>query len=96
MARRPRVHFPGALYHVISRGNQRCIYGWDQTDRSGEVSQKGSEHAVAGSEKTGGASTNRYEAAQTVAGQTSVLGRAKGERDNIKETKPDTYAFTSR
>ncbi len=23
MARRPRIHFPGALYHVISRGNQR-------------------------------------------------------------------------
>ena len=23
MARRARVHFPGALYHVISRGNQR-------------------------------------------------------------------------
>jgi putative transposase len=23
MARRPRVHFPGALYHVIARGNQR-------------------------------------------------------------------------
>jgi hypothetical protein len=23
MARRPRVHFPGALCHVISRGNQR-------------------------------------------------------------------------
>jgi hypothetical protein len=23
MARRPRVHFPGALYYVISRGNQR-------------------------------------------------------------------------
>ena len=23
MARRPRVHFPGALYHVMSRGNQR-------------------------------------------------------------------------
>ena len=23
MARRPRVHFSGALYHVISRGNQR-------------------------------------------------------------------------
>ncbi|MBI2997168.1 MAG: transposase [Deltaproteobacteria bacterium] len=23
MARSPRVHFPGALYHVISRGNQR-------------------------------------------------------------------------
>ena len=23
MARKPRVHFPGALYHVISRGNQR-------------------------------------------------------------------------
>lgn len=23
MARKPRVHYPGALYHVISRGNQR-------------------------------------------------------------------------
>lgn len=23
MARKPRVHFPGALYHVIARGNQR-------------------------------------------------------------------------
>jgi len=23
MARKPRIHFPGALYHVISRGNQR-------------------------------------------------------------------------
>jgi REP-associated tyrosine transposase len=23
MARRPRIHYPGALYHVISRGNQR-------------------------------------------------------------------------
>jgi len=22
MARKPRVHFPGALYHVIVRGNQ--------------------------------------------------------------------------
>ncbi|NWF92554.1 MAG: transposase [Syntrophaceae bacterium] len=22
MARKPRVHFPGALYHVIARGNQ--------------------------------------------------------------------------
>ena len=23
MARKPRVHFPGALYHVIARGNRR-------------------------------------------------------------------------
>jgi putative transposase len=23
MGRKPRVHFPGALYHVIVRGNQR-------------------------------------------------------------------------
>ena len=22
MARRPRIHFPGALYHVITRGNR--------------------------------------------------------------------------
>ena len=33
MARKPRVHYPGALYHVISRGNQRQrIFGAD-TDR---------------------------------------------------------------
>jgi putative transposase len=23
MARKPRIHFPGALYHCINRGNQR-------------------------------------------------------------------------
>ena len=25
MARKPRVHFPTALYHVIARGNQRQV-----------------------------------------------------------------------
>ncbi len=34
MARRPRVHFPGALFHVISRGNQRQrIYKDDEDHR---------------------------------------------------------------
>ena len=34
MARRPRVHFPGALFHVISRGNQRqSIYKDDEDHR---------------------------------------------------------------
>jgi len=34
MARRPRVHFPGALYHVISRGNQgQSIYKDDEDHR---------------------------------------------------------------
>ncbi len=23
MARKPRIHFPGTLYHVIARGNRR-------------------------------------------------------------------------
>lgn len=32
MARRPRVHFPGALYHVISRGNQRQKIYKDDAD----------------------------------------------------------------
>jgi len=32
MARRPRVHFPGALYHVISRGNQRQKIYKDELD----------------------------------------------------------------
>lgn len=32
MARRPRIHFPGALYHVISRGNQRQVIFKDQDD----------------------------------------------------------------
>lgn len=34
MARRPRVHFPGALFHVISRGNQgQSIYKDDEDHR---------------------------------------------------------------
>ncbi|HKY06992.1 MAG TPA: transposase, partial [Candidatus Binatia bacterium] len=32
MARKPRVHFPGALYHVISRGNQRQAIYKDDSD----------------------------------------------------------------
>ncbi len=32
MARKPRVHFPGALYHVISRGNQRQDIFYDDKD----------------------------------------------------------------
>ena len=32
MARRPRVHFPGALFHVISRGNQRQSIYKDEED----------------------------------------------------------------
>lgn len=32
MARRPRIHFPGALYHVISRGNQRQDLFLDEED----------------------------------------------------------------
>ena len=33
MARKPRVHFPGALYHAISRGNQGQIIFRDDNDR---------------------------------------------------------------
>ena len=33
MARRPRVHYPGALYHVISRGNQRQRVFKDDPDQ---------------------------------------------------------------
>lgn len=33
MARKLRVHYPGALYHVISRGNQRQIIFRADTDR---------------------------------------------------------------
>ncbi len=33
MARKPRVHFPGALYHVIARGNQRQAIFMDDPDR---------------------------------------------------------------
>ena len=32
MPRLPRVHFPGALYHVISRGNQRQKIYQDDLD----------------------------------------------------------------
>jgi len=32
MARRPRIHFTGALYHVISRGNQRQVIFKDRDD----------------------------------------------------------------
>ena len=34
MARRPRVEFPGALYHVITRGNQRQKIFYDDQDRN--------------------------------------------------------------
>ena len=32
MARRPRIHFPGALYHVVSRGNRRQGIFLDEKD----------------------------------------------------------------
>jgi REP element-mobilizing transposase RayT len=32
MARKPRIHFPGALYHVISRGNQQQKIFLDEKD----------------------------------------------------------------
>jgi len=32
MARKPRIHYPGALYHVISRGNNRQDIFLDDTD----------------------------------------------------------------
>ncbi len=33
MVRKPRVHFPGALYHAISRGNQGQMIFRDDDDR---------------------------------------------------------------
>ena len=33
MARKPRVHFPGALYHVMARGNQGQAIFKDHPDR---------------------------------------------------------------
>jgi REP element-mobilizing transposase RayT len=33
VATKPRVHFPGALYHVISRGNQRQMIFRADADR---------------------------------------------------------------
>jgi len=32
MARKPRIHFPGALYHVITRGNRRQGVFLDEKD----------------------------------------------------------------
>ena len=32
MARKPRIHLPGGLYHVISRGNQRQDLFLSETD----------------------------------------------------------------
>jgi REP element-mobilizing transposase RayT len=32
MAREPRIHFPGALYHVIARGNWRKGIFLDERD----------------------------------------------------------------
>ena len=34
MARRPKVEYPGALYHVITRGNQRQRIFYDDQGRS--------------------------------------------------------------
>ena len=33
MPRKPRIHYPGALYHVIIRGNDRQDIFFDDTDR---------------------------------------------------------------
>lgn len=38
MARRPRVEYPGAFYHVITRGNQQQKIFYDDQDRSKYVS----------------------------------------------------------
>ena len=38
MARKPRSHFPGALHHVISRGNQRQDIFLDDKDRTAYLS----------------------------------------------------------
>ena len=32
MARKPRIHFPGAFYHVIARGNQKQTIFLDKGD----------------------------------------------------------------
>ncbi len=34
MARKPRVHYPGALYHVILRGNAGQVIFDDDQDRT--------------------------------------------------------------
>jgi len=40
MARKPRIHFVGALYHVISRGNRGQVIFRDEGDyeRYGKIS----------------------------------------------------------
>jgi len=38
MARKSRVHLPGGLYHVISRGNQRQDIFLDDRDRTAYLS----------------------------------------------------------
>jgi REP element-mobilizing transposase RayT len=32
MARKPRIHFAGALYHVIARGNQKQDIFYEKSD----------------------------------------------------------------
>ena len=34
MARSIRIEYPGAMYHVMARGNRREKIFWDQADRS--------------------------------------------------------------
>jgi hypothetical protein len=55
MARRPRVHFPGALYYVISRGNQR--------QKISKVYGTGFEHDVVGSQAIRGGDCNGHKSA---------------------------------
>jgi putative transposase len=32
MSRKPRIHFPGAFYHALNRGNRRELVYWDNAD----------------------------------------------------------------
>jgi hypothetical protein len=32
MSRKPRIHYPGAFYHALNRGNQHRQIYWDQSD----------------------------------------------------------------
>jgi len=36
MARKPRLYFPGAFYHLLNRGNQRQPIFYDEQDVAGE------------------------------------------------------------
>jgi REP element-mobilizing transposase RayT len=40
MARKPRIHFPGALFHVITRGNarQKIFLGFSILLKGAEIS----------------------------------------------------------